>query len=83
MDMFYDRIKYAESEWGDNFELFWQMRKDCLPEYLRLEDNPFDLGLNPKKQNYFRETGQVILMDKEWPCFENDYANNFVDKFFA
>ena len=83
MDMFYDRIKYAESQWGKDFELFWQMRKDCLPEYLRLEDNPFDLGLNPKKQNYFRETGQVILMDKEWKCFENDYANNSVDKFFA
>jgi len=83
MDMMYDRIKYAESEWGNKFEMFWQMRRDCLPEYLRLEDNPWDVGLQPEKQNHYRETGQVILMDKEWDCFENDYGNNSLDKFFA
>jgi hypothetical protein len=73
MDMFYNRIKYAESEWGDEFELFWQMRKDCLPKHLRLEDNPKDPGLTPEKQNHYLTTGQVIMMEKEWDCFENDF----------
>jgi hypothetical protein len=73
MDMFYNRIKYAESEWGDNFGLFWQMRKECLPEHLRLEDNPNDPGLKPEKQNHYLTTGQVIMMEKDWDCFKNDF----------
>ena len=73
MDMFHDRIRYAESEWGSNFDLFWQMRKDCLPSYLRLEDNPDDPGVSKDKQNHYLLTGQVIMMDQEWDCFENDF----------
>mgnify|MGYP003348333272 FL=1 len=73
MDMFHDRIKYAEKEWGCNFDIFWQMRKDCLPQYLRLEDNLSDPGLKPEKQNHYLQTGQVIMMDKDWGCFENDF----------
>jgi hypothetical protein len=73
MDMFHDRIRYAESEWGSNFDLFWQMRKDCLPSHLRLEDNPDDPGVSKDKQNHYLLTGQVIMMDQEWDCFENDF----------
>jgi len=73
MDMFHDRIRYAESEWGSNFDLFWQMRKDCLPVHLRQEDTPGDPGLTKEKQNHYLHTGQVIMMDKEWDCFTNDF----------
>lgn len=73
MDMFHDRIRYAESEWGENFDLFWKMREDCLPVHLRLEDNSDDPGLSKEKQNHYLTTGQVIMMDKEWDCFENDF----------
>ena len=64
MDMMHDRIKYAEKQHGEIFELFWEMRNDCLPKHLRLEDNPKDLGLHPIKQNHYRNTGQVIMMNK-------------------
>ena len=73
MDMFHNRIKYAEDEWGKNFDIFWEMRKDGLPKQLRLEDNPNDPGLSKPKQNHYRETGQVILMDLDWDCFENNF----------
>jgi hypothetical protein len=75
MDMFYNRIKYAETEWGNQFQLFWDMRKDCLPEHLRLEDNPYDPGLSKNKQNHYRLTGEVIMMNREWSCFENQFDN--------
>ena len=39
--MFHDRIKKAEAAWPEeNFGLFWEARRQWLPEYLRLEDNP-------------------------------------------
>lgn len=79
MDMMFDRIKKAErSGWEDhgiNFDIFWEARKECLPKHLRLEDNPKDIGLKPEKMNHYRLTGQVIMMDKEWGCFKNDYNN--------
>ena len=73
MDMMYNRIKYAESEWGDIFDIFWDMRKECLPKHLRLEDNPSDPGLSKEKQNYFRLTGSPVMMSKEFKCFTNDF----------
>ena len=73
MDMMYNRIKYAEEEWGNKFDYFWEMRKDSLPEHLRLEDNPGDPGLSKEKQNHYLNTGQVIMMDEEWDCFKNDF----------
>ena len=76
MDMFHDRIRYAESEWGKNFDLFWEMRKDCLPTHLRQEDTSGDPGLSKEKQNHYLHTGQVIMMDKEWECFENDFMKS-------
>jgi hypothetical protein len=81
MDMMRDRIEYAESQWGDKFQMFWDMRKDCLPKHLRIEDNPWDVGLRPAKQNHYRETGEVILMDKEWSCFKNSYEDTSIGSF--
>jgi hypothetical protein len=53
------------------------MRKDCLPKELRYEDNPKDVGVTEMKQDHYRNTGQVIMMDKEWDCFKNNY-NDYV-----
>jgi hypothetical protein len=44
-----------------------------LPVHLRLENNLDDPGLSKEKQNHYLTTGQVIMMDKEWDCFENDF----------
>ncbi len=77
MDMMYDRIKYAQDEWGNKFQIFWDMRKQILPEHLRLEDNPQDPGLNKIKQNHYRLTGQVIMMDQQFECFSNDFNKKF------
>lgn len=82
MDMFYNRIKYAEEEWGKNFDLFWTMREECLPDYLRLESCPDDPGLAKEKQNHYRETGEVIMMDKEWSCFNNKFKKTGLMGFF-
>jgi hypothetical protein len=72
-DMFYNRIRRAEDRWGPKFDVFWQARKEALPEHLRLEDTPNDLGLHPTKQNHYRLTGQPVMMHREWECFRNDY----------
>jgi hypothetical protein len=53
------------------------MRKDCLPKELRYEDNPKDAGVTEMKQDHYRNTGQVIMMNKEWDCFKNNY-NDYV-----
>ena len=77
-DMFYDRIKKAETRnWKEidgseiNFKDFWDARKEYLPEHLRLEDNPDDPGLAKIKQNWYRKTGEVVMMDEEFSCFAN------------
>ena len=76
-DMFHDRIKKAEDAWPEeDLSLFWEARKLFLPEYLRLEDNPHDVGVKPEKQNHYRLTGQVIAMDRDWPCFANSYRKS-------
>lgn len=75
MDMMYNRIKYAESEWGEIFDHFWQMRKECLPVQLRLEDNPNDPGLSKDKQNNFRLYGVPVMMSQDYPCFTNEFDN--------
>ena len=73
--MFYNRIKRAEQDWEgeEDFSDFWEARRACLPSELRLEDNPADLGVKPEKQNHYRLTGQVIMMDKFDPVFKSDY----------
>lgn len=77
VDMFHDRIKKAEAAWPkEDFGLFWEARKAWLPAYLRLEDNPGDVGVKPKKQNHYRLTGEVIMLDHDWPCFANSYRKS-------
>lgn len=83
-DMLHDRIKRAEQAWGKPgktiTDLFWQARNEALPAGLRLEDNPCDPGLVPEKQNHYRLTGQIIMMDPwctggdhGWMAFKNDF----------
>lgn len=81
-DMFFKRIKYAEGEWGNKFDHFWKMRKESIPKYLRLEDNEEDpthlaKALDKEKQNHFRETGQLIMMDDDWKCFKNSFNDKY------
>ncbi len=74
-DMLVERIKLAESRWGD-LPIFWEIRREALAQPLRLEDNPKDPGVKPVKQNHYRLTGQVIMMDEDcggWRCFDNDF----------
>ena len=79
-DIFYGRIKKAEQKWPEeDFGIFWRMRKAVLPQRLRLEDSPADPGLKPEKQNHYRETGQVIMMDEDWPCFENEFNKKIAE----
>lgn len=74
VDMLYGRIKRAEERWiEEDFSIFWKARKECLPSYLLLECCPEDPGLCKRKQNHFRETGEVVMMDKDWGCFENSF----------
>lgn len=77
-DMLVNRIKIAEASWEgrEDFSDFWTARKEKLPIHLRLEDNPKDLGLKPLKQNHYRTTGQVIMMDQEWDVFKNQYNDS-------
>ena len=65
-DMFYERIKTAEQKWPkEDFSIFWDSRKKYLSSELRLEDNILDKGLCKQKQNYYRKTGEVIMMESE------------------
>lgn len=86
-DMFHDRIKYYESVHGsnENSKLFWDIREKYLPDHLRLECNPRDPGLSKLKQNHFRETGEVIMMEKDFPCFMNNFnsVDNSLEGFFV
>lgn len=73
-DMLYDRIKKNERLWADrDLGVFWEARRAALPDYLRLEDMPTDPGLAPIKQNHYRLTGQVIMMDRDYPQYQNDF----------
>lgn len=73
-DLLYDRLRHAETHWGGRFGVIWQARADTLPAYLRLEDTPGDPGCVPVKQDWYRTTGEVIMMDREWPCFANGFT---------
>lgn len=73
-DMFHDRIKQAERLWPDrDFGVFWEARKNTLPRHLLREFNPNDPGLVPEKQNHYLETGEVVMMSRDWPCFDNPF----------
>lgn len=78
-DMAYDRIRRAESLWGKQFDVLWEARHEQLPRWARLEDNPYDPGLSPVKQNHYRETGETVMMGhvwlKYWSEFDERVAN--------
>jgi hypothetical protein len=76
-DMLYDRIRHAENTWiHEDLDVFWDARQAKLPIHLRLEDNPHDPGCVPIKQNHFRLTGQVIMMNVEYPQYANTFNEN-------
>jgi hypothetical protein len=72
-DMLYNRLVSAENRWGRRFGVIWDARRAALPARLRLEDQPYDPGLSPVKQNWYLTTGQVINMTEDWSCFRNDF----------
>lgn len=66
-DMMHERLRWAEARWGHRFGVLWDARREALPAHLRLEDTPGDPGLSPVKQNWYRETGQQVLLGWDWP----------------
>lgn len=76
-DMLYNRLVTAENRWGRRFDVLWEARRKALPARLRLEDQPGDPGLSPVKQNWYRQTGEVIGLDTDWPEI---FANGFQAK---
>ena len=73
-DMFFERILAAEEKFTkDETALFWDCREDCTPKHLLLECCPNDPGLVSEKQNHYRNTGEVIMMSKHWPEFDNQF----------
>jgi hypothetical protein len=75
-DMHYTRVKRAEGKLGRTFTEQWDWRARHLPDYLRLEASPGDPGLVPEKQNHYLNTGEPIMMHREWP----DLANSFNER---
>jgi len=72
-DMMFSRIKKAEKNWGNEFDILWKIRDENLPDYLLTEKDDNDPGFSKAKQNWFRHTGEVIMMDKEFAYFENNF----------
>lgn len=86
-DMFYDRIKKAETRnWKEidgsdvSFDIFWEARKDRLPEVMRRESNPRDPGLVKVKQNWYRLLGEVPMMGEDDPAFKTDFFDTWESK---
>lgn len=78
-DMLYERILKAEKEWQGlvDFTVFWEARKEHLPLELRCEDHTTTVkGLCSAKQNWFRETGQLVMMDIDDKTFVNNLTKN-------
>ncbi len=72
-DMGYLRLLRAQGRFGRRFDVLWQARREALPAGLRLEDTPHDPGVCAVKQNHYLDTGQVVMMDRDWP----DLASTF------
>ena len=66
-DMAYNRIKKAESRFGERFQLLWDSRAEHLPQELLLESQPGDPGLVSKKQNWYLETGEIHYLHLMFP----------------
>jgi len=72
-DMLYDRLKLAESRYGQRFGIIWDARRAALPSWLRMEDIPGDPGCVPVKQNHFLETGQPVVLGRLYPELLSDF----------
>jgi hypothetical protein len=72
-DMLYDRLRRYEATWPgggvQHTAPFWRARTECLPRWMRLEDNPYDPGCAPTKQNWYREYGEIPVMGHDDPVF--------------
>jgi hypothetical protein len=78
-DMLFSRINSAQGRWPhEPLDTFWEARRTLLPANLRLEDNPKDVGVHPFKQNHYLQTGEVIMMERDWDCFANGYSSHFI-----
>lgn len=82
-DMAYNRIKKGEARFGNRFDILWDARRKTLPEYLRLEDQPYDPGTVAIKQNHYLETGEVIMMDQDYPDMKNSFSTHVADQSFG
>lgn len=75
-DMLCLRIRDAQQRWPEeDLSVFWEARRAALPRFLRLEDNPEDVGLKPLKQNFYLEHGIPPLMGREYPCYAGGYGS--------
>lgn len=74
VDMHYHRIRRAERRLGRSFPHHWAARSRHLPEHLLLEHRPNDPGLATVKQNHYLETGEVIMMEREWDDMQSSFA---------
>lgn len=73
-DLLYNRLVRAEARFGHQFDALWQARRDSLPPWLLLECTPLDPGVVPAKQNHYLLTGRPIMMERDWPELDNDFA---------
>ncbi len=73
-DMLYLRLKETERKWPEeDLSIFWQARAATLPSHLLVEDSGRSIDrLDPEKQNHYRLTGQVVNMQEDWACFQNE-----------
>ena len=80
-DMSYDRIKKAERLWGNrvDFSIFWNIRKERLPKKLLLEYNPQDPGLCPRKQEFFKNTGELPMISVMDDVFYSKWDKAFYE----
>jgi hypothetical protein len=74
-DLLYDRLRHAQRRFGDRFDVLWQARAAALPAHMRLECDLRDPGCVPAKQNWYLNTGEIVNMHHEWPCFANGFAD--------
>lgn len=72
-DMAYVRLKKAEARFGKRFQLLWDTRAATLPDYLRLETSPTDPGMCAAKANHYLETGQPVMLHREYPDMQNTF----------
>lgn len=88
-DMSYDRIKKAESLWGDkvDFSIFWKIREAYLPKEMLKEfdyngyiKESASVAVNLDKQMYFRNTGMPLYLGLFYPEYAINEKLEFVSQ---